>query len=555
MSWGMAISHIDANQKVYGPENTAIPNAPAGYYINPIGIQSIILSAVELGSATVLTTDSLEPFSTNVNLHPQIGSSSSIKFPCVQGMAFVTGLYADMQPAIQSSAFFNNVVSAGSPRPGTFKYRITLEDGKVWLLYAIPASGVDPNFKLVSSTLLQGLPGFSGSIQIAKLPSDGAESFYDLSAGAYATRVTISGYATGSMANYNLAWTKAGQWADDTSLLMFALPHHLESFDGTTHALTTQVKLDTTNKGPATAIYADSWTMIEGALPVDMGFAPWRPENGSVSTLSDSAVAAIQCVSAAEASQNMSAQTDLNSMYYSGKGLSKFAQIIYAMNDLSQQQGLAAAALVELKLAFSVFTNNQQQFPLVYDTDWKGIVSDASYVTGQSGADFGNSYYNDHHFHYGYFISAAAVIGHLDSSWLAENKDYINALVRDVSNPSSQDQYFPVFRSFDWYSGHSWAAGLFESGDGKDEESTSEDANFAYGLKMWGQVTGDSSMEARGNLMLSVLSRSFRNYFLMESDNINQPTNFIANKAPGITFENKVDHTTYFGNNMEYIEG
>ena len=555
MSWGMAISHLEASQKVFGSQNTAIPASPASYFINPTGIQSCILSAAELGSATVLTTDSLEAFSANVNLQPQAGSSSSITFPVVQGMGFVTGLYTNLQPAIQSSVFFNTIEAAGSPRSGVFKYRITLDDGTVWLLYAIPATGIDPNFNLVSSTLLQGLPSFSGSIQIAKLPANVTESFYDLAAGAYPTSGTISGYASGSTASYNLAWQKGGQYADDTSLLMFALPHHLESFDGTTSALVTQVQLQTTVKGVATAVYADAWTMLEDSLPTDMGFAPWRPENGSVSTLSSSAVAAIQSVSAAEASQNMSAQTDLNSMYYSGKALSKFAQIVYTMNTLSQQQGLAAAALVELESAFAVFTNNQQQYSLLYDTDWKGVVSSASYVTGDSGADFGNSYYNDHHFHYGYFISAAAVIGSLDSSWLADNMDYVNALVRDVSNPSSQDQYFPVFRSFDWYNGHSLAKGLFESGDGKDEESTSEDANFAYSLKMWGKTIGDASMEARGNLMLSVLSRSLHNYFLMQSDNVNQPSNFIGNKAPGITFENKIDHTTYFGTNLEYIEG
>jgi endoglucanase Acf2 len=38
---------------------------------------------------------------------------------------------------------------------------------------------------------------------------------------------------------------------------------------------------------------------------------------------------------------------------------------------------------------------------------------------------------------------------------------------------------------FDWYHGHSFAKGLFESADGKDEESSSEDAFFAYAIKMW----------------------------------------------------------------------
>ena len=59
------------------------------------------------------------------------------------------------------------------------------------------------------------------------------------------------------------------------------------------------------------------------------------------------------------------------------------------------------------------------------------------------------------------------MIGHLDPSWIPINKPFVNTLVRDISNPSSKDKLFPVWRSFDWYHGHSWAHGLFESLDGK----------------------------------------------------------------------------------------
>jgi endo-1,3(4)-beta-glucanase len=208
--------------------------------------------------------------------------------------------------------------------------------------------------------------------------------------------------------------------------------------------------------------------------------------------------------------------------------------MIYTINDLAQNASLAQAGLARLKDAFAVFAQNRQQFPLVYETAWKGIVSTATYNSGDSGADFGNTYYNDHHFHYAYFVHAAAVIGYLDPSWLVANKDWVNALVRDYANPSANDTYFPVSRSFDWYHGHSWAKGLFESGDGKDEESSSEDAMAAYAIKMWGRTTGDANMEARGNLMLAVLARSLQNYFLMESSNINQPPRFIGNKVTGI---------------------
>jgi endo-1,3(4)-beta-glucanase len=131
---------------------------------------------------------------------------------------------------------------------------------------------------------------------------------------------------------------------------------------------------------------------------------------------------------------------------------------------------------------------------------------------------------------------------------------WVNMLVRDFANPVC-DADFPFSRAFDWYHGHSWAKGLFESADGKDEESTSEDSFASYAIKMWGKIIGDVRMEARGNLMLAVQARTFPTYFLMQSSNTVQPPQLIGNKVTGILFENKVDHATYFGMNPEYIQG
>jgi endo-1,3(4)-beta-glucanase len=72
---------------------------------------------------------------------------------------------------------------------------------------------------------------------------------------------------------------------------------------------------------------------------------------------------------------------------------------------------------------------------------------------------------------------------------------------------------------------------------------------------MWGRTTGDANMEARGNLQLAITARSLQNYFLYQDSNSNEPANFIGNKVSGILFENKIDHTTYFGTNIEYIQG
>ncbi len=55
--------------------------------------------------------------------------------------------------------------------------------------------------------------------------------------------------------------------------------------------------------------------------------------------------------------------------------------------------------------------------------------------------------------------------------------------------------------------------------------------------------------------MLSVMARSLGQYYLYTADNKVQPSSFIGNKVAGILFENKCDHTTYFGDKIEYIQG
>jgi endo-1,3(4)-beta-glucanase len=72
---------------------------------------------------------------------------------------------------------------------------------------------------------------------------------------------------------------------------------------------------------------------------------------------------------------------------------------------------------------------------------------------------------------------------------------------------------------------------------------------------MWGRVSGNPRLEASGDLRIAIQTRVFCNYFLMESNNVHQPSNFIGNKVTGILFENKIDHATYFGGNIEYIQG
>lgn len=50
------------------------------------------------------------------------------------------------------------------------------------------------------------------------------------------------------------------------------------------------------------------------------------------------------------------------------QALAKFAGIILTIHDLLGDQGLALWGLQQLKVAFSRFSQNAQQFPLVYES-------------------------------------------------------------------------------------------------------------------------------------------------------------------------------------------
>ncbi|KAK1948111.1 Endo-1 [Phytophthora citrophthora] len=132
--------------------------------------------------------------------------------------------------------------------------------------------------------------------------------------------------------------------------------------------------------------------------------------------------------------------------------------------------------------------NNTLSPPLMYDTLYRGLISSSIFKTGSIYTEFGNGMYNDHHYHYGYFVTASAMLKHLDPNWsrMPELERVIWTMLRDVVNPSADDTYFPRFRHFSWYLGHSYSHGVTSIDNGKGEESTSEDINFYYGMTLWG---------------------------------------------------------------------
>lgn len=559
---GMAVSHSSKDDWTTGPDDETNKE----YVFAPTGIKSLILGATAFDSGkTTLEVERPRHLSSIAVVRPSSGTGR-MDVPLVQGMGMVTAGYQGLTPKITSGVGFKSVAQVTSPRSDLVKHRIVLADSTVWVMYVrTPSTSSQDNCTTTTVSMEDNftLSAVTNStavyVQIAPV-IDGYESYLDKAAGQYVVAADITGsvYNSGNTATYSIVYTTNGT-SNAGEPLVYLAPHHVASLSSDTASKSTPITSYSVSLGKLTAYLTSTIKMTE-TLPTNIGFMPWsqvadRTGKGLTSNIKTQ----LQTTATSELNEDVSSLTNLESTYSSGKALDKFAQIIFVAKYVLENDTLAASGAKKLKAAFDVFFNNKQQSPLVYETTWRGVVTSLG-LGDDPDADYGSSYYNDHHFHYGYFVHAAAVLAKSDSTFLTTaTKTYINTLIRDVANPSSSDPYFPAFRSFDWYHGHSWAKGLFETYDGKDQESSSEDYHFIYGMKLWGQVTGDSAMEARANLMLAICKRSVNTYILYGSTTQAEAAGIssamLPNKVSGITFENKIAYTTYFGTKTQYIHG
>lgn len=67
---------------------------------------------------------------------------------------------------------------------------------------------------------------------------------------------------------------------------------------------------------------------------------------------------------------------------------------------------------------------------LVYDKTWGGVVTKDG--LNDRNADFGNAWYNDHTYHYGYLLYAAAVLIKFRPAFYDAHKEQLDFLLADV---------------------------------------------------------------------------------------------------------------------------
>jgi endoglucanase Acf2 len=126
---------------------------------------------------------------------------------------------------------------------------------------------------------------------------------------------------------------------------------------------------------------------------------------------------------------------------------------------------------------------------------------------------------NDHHFHYGYWLTASAHVALRDPGWAAPHRwgGIVGKIVADIATGERGRADFPFLRNFDGYEGHSWAAGTAAGEpayvDGNNQESSSEAVNAWAGLILWGEATGNRRLRDLGVYLYTTEIASAQQYW------------------------------------------
>ncbi|MET0859986.1 MAG: glycosyl hydrolase [Microbacterium sp.] len=231
--------------------------------------------------------------------------------------------------------------------------------------------------------------------------------------------------------------------------------------------------------------------------------------------------------------------------YFGGKWLYRQAQLLDIASQVgaSEAEESARAALTTTLERWADPTGCEERSTqcFVYDPEWKGVV-------GLTPA-FGSDEFNDHHFHYGYFLYAAAVLAANDPSVVTRLRPVMDLLAADIAG-GSDTGLTPRLRVFDVYAGHSWASGTAPFADGNNQESSSEAVTSWAGLALWADATNDDDLAAQAAWLLSSEANSARAYWAQPD----LPTGF-DHQVFGINWGGKRDYATWFSPESSAILG
>lgn len=234
--------------------------------------------------------------------------------------------------------------------------------------------------------------------------------------------------------------------------------------------------------------------------------------------------------------------------YWQGKGLQRISNVMR----IAEQEGMKDVSndlLAKLKArAEQWFSGQNKRTYFHHDKDFGTITSYPEEYDAVKDM-------NDHHFHYGYWIRAAAEIGMLDPQWILPSQwgGMVNLLVKDIATFERGRSDFPYLRNFDPYEGHAWASGVATSPDGNNQESSSEAVNAWAALMLWGTLTNNQALVDVGTYLYTTEIQAINHYWF-DIHGVTLPKEYL-NVEVSMVFGGKLAHNTWWIDEPRQIHG
>jgi endoglucanase Acf2 len=192
--------------------------------------------------------------------------------------------------------------------------------------------------------------------------------------------------------------------------------------------------------------------------------------------------------------------------YWFGKSLGRHANVLQISEQL-EYDSAHAFLLQTLKNQLQDWFDGHAPYLFYYNKDWRMLV-------GFPEAYFSSSQLNDHHFHWSYFIMAAAAVARYDQAWAKQWGPFVDLLISDAANWNREDARFPFMRFQDHYAGHAFANGPQLFREGNNEEASSEDVYFSTACVLWGAVTNNKEIRDMGVYLYANQTAAIPEYWL-----------------------------------------
>ncbi len=235
--------------------------------------------------------------------------------------------------------------------------------------------------------------------------------------------------------------------------------------------------------------------------------------------------------------------------YHGAKVIARLANLLPIADNLGDETS-KLQIIIKLKNELTdwfKYSSGKSNKYFSYDDKWGGLIG----IT----ANYGSKDYNDHHFHYGYFIYASAILAMYDESFANDYGGMVNLLIKDIANTDRTDQNFPFMRCFDFYESHSWANGMGGMDDrGIDQESSSEAMNAWAAIYLWGLATNNDNYKNLGIYLYSGENEAIKQYYFNLDRDILKSA--YSHNSIGILWGGQVTYSLHFTpQNPQTIKG